>query len=139
MGFQLHAATIKGPGHLVDNSPNQDAFLVRNWKTSWLAVVSDGMGSRKHSDVGSRLACEAVLETARTNNFDVSDRMFINSLYQLWLKKLGELSPNDAVATCIIAWGLANGKTRVFQLGDGMIIYSGIESGVIVQQKENSF
>lgn len=139
MAYLLHAATVRGPGHINTGLPNQDAVLVRHWKSSWLAVVSDGMGSRRHSDIGSRCACYAVLNAVRELPFDTSDKDLIHFIYRQWLNLLGEIKPNDAVATCLMAWGMASGKTRLLQLGDGAIIFDGSEKGVLVGRCDSGF
>lgn len=139
MGYLLHAATVRGPGHITTGLPNQDAVLIRRWQSSWLAVVSDGMGSRKHSDIGSRCACQAALNAVRVLPFDISDKEFIHFIYKQWLKLLDGTKPNDAVATCLIAWGVTSGQTRLIQLGDGAIIFDGSEEGVLVGRSDSGF
>ena len=123
MRFQAYAATVAGPRHTALNQPNQDALLVRNWHKQWLMVVCDGMGSRPQASMGSRQACLAVAYVLRRSAFDVSDRFLIQAVYQEWLRRLGNIPPNDAITTCLFAWGLNSGETRLFQLGDGAVYY----------------
>ena len=139
MTFTLHSASVRGPGHIARKQPNQDAVLTRNNRHGWLAVVSDGMGSRLHADIGSRAVCQAVLRSTRQCKFNTSDRDLIQCIYQNWLELLGEINPNDAVATCLVAWGLKSGKCRLLQLGDGVILFSTKEQGVLKSRAENSF
>jgi serine/threonine protein phosphatase PrpC len=139
MGFLLHGASVIGPGHIASDQPNQDALLTRHWSDGWLAVVSDGMGSRPHSDIGSRCACSAVLAAVKSLSFNVSDKDFIHFIYKHWLRLLGNTQADDAVATCLIAWGMATGETRLFQLGDGAVIYNGSESWVLVSRDNAAF
>lgn len=139
MGFYLRAASVRGPGHIESDTPNQDAVLTRKWRTSWLAVVSDGMGSRPHSDVGSRCTCKAVLMAVKALPFDTPDRELIHCIYRNWLGLLGDIKPNDAVATCLVAWGQVSGNTRLLQLGDGVILYHAIEKGSLSQRSEQEF
>ena len=56
MQFKAYAATVTGPRHQHLRQKNQDAVLIRVWRDQWLAVVSDGMGSRRHAEVGSHMA-----------------------------------------------------------------------------------
>jgi serine/threonine protein phosphatase PrpC len=139
MGFLLHGASVIGPGHIASGQPNQDAILIRHWNNSWLAVVSDGMGSRSHSDLGSRCVCRAVLAAVKSLSFDVSDKDFIRFIYRCWLSLLGDTSADDAVATCLIAWGASSGETRLFQLGDGAVIYNGCDRGVLISRADSAF
>jgi len=97
------------------------------------------MGSRRHSDIGSRCACYAALMAVRVLPFNTSDKDLIHFIYKQWLNLLGETKPNDAVATCLIAWGVASGQTRLLQLGDGAIIFDGSEKGVLVSRSDSGF
>lgn len=139
MGFLLHGASVIGPGHIVSGQTNQDSLLIRHWTDSWLAVVSDGMGSRPHADIGSQCACSAVLAAVKSLSFDVSDKDFIHFIYKEWLRLLGDIRADTAVATCLVAWGLASGETRLFQLGDGAVIYDGSDSGVLASRDNAAF
>ena len=139
MSFILHSASVRGPGHIRNGQPNQDAVLVRRNRKEWLAVVSDGMGSRFHSDTGSKMACYAVLKMTKQCSFETSDREIIHSTYRNWLNLLGGVEPNDAVATCLFAWGLSTGECRLFQLGDGAIYISSEEQKTLIKRDENSF
>ncbi|WP_064604481.1 PP2C family serine/threonine-protein phosphatase [Photobacterium sp. J15] len=139
MGAYLCAASVRGLGHIESGTPNQDAVLTRKWNSSWLAVVSDGMGSKPHSEIGSRCACRAVLMAVKSLPFAVTDNDLIHCIYKNWLGLLGDIKPNDAVATCLVAWGQANGKTRLLQLGDGTILYHANEKGSLSERPEYGF
>lgn len=97
------------------------------------------MGSRPLSDIGSRLACQAVLAATRQCSFDTPNRDLILCIYKNWLHTLGNVTPNDAVATCLVAWGLASGECRLLQLGDGMISCHGETSEQLSHRSENGF
>ncbi|MGI2025500.1 PP2C family serine/threonine-protein phosphatase [Shewanella glacialipiscicola] len=112
-----------GPAHIRDCLPNQDYSLARCWKRHWAAVVCDGMGSRANSDIGAREAVKAALSTVQKYDFNTDDRTLVQSLYLHWLAELKALNvePSDAVTTCILVWGMADGRFRYAHLGDGMI------------------
>lgn len=141
MRYVLRTTSVMGPGHIASGLPNQDYSLIRIWKQSWLAVVSDGMGSRPLSHIGSRLTCKAALWTTQHCNFDTPDRELIQCLYQRWLYTLNEIeiAPDDAVATCLIAWGKVSGECRLLQLGDGMIFTHNSTPERLVNKPENYF
>ena len=123
MKFVTYHASVRGPTHQRLGQPNQDAVLTRRWRRQWLMVVCDGMGSRPYADVGSKMACYAVRDTVLQSHFAISDRDLIQAVYKNWLDRLGSIKPNDAITTCLFAWGLSTGETRLFQLGDGAIMY----------------
>ena len=139
MGFYLYSASVRGPLHIAENIPNQDAVLTRRWNHGWLAVVCDGMGSRKHSDTGARCACKAAHDILQNAPFDRPARELICHIYNQWLKYIGFITPDDAVTTCLIAWGKYSGETRLFQLGDGAILYHGNQMGQLSYRSENQF
>lgn len=111
-----------GPGHLLDNSPNQDAYQVRNLTHGFLLVVCDGMGSKSLSHIGSAMACKAVCEIVDAVSFSTGSRELIESIYSRWLQLMDGIPPNESVTTCLFCWGDGNGQVRSFQLGDGVIL-----------------
>lgn len=139
MRFKAYAATVTGPRHQRLHQENQDAVLVRIWRDQWLAVVSDGVGSRLHADIGSQMACASVCHIVRGSKFNEPDRSLILSIYRNWLDRLGHIEPDDAAATCLFAWGLRTGETRLFQLGDGAIFYHTNRFGSIKNSDEMKF
>lgn len=118
---------MTGPGHAVDGSPNQDSLLLRRFDGFFLSVVCDGMGSKKQSHIGSRLACRAAYDVIRRADFEIDGKVLIEKIYRRWLFLLGNVSRRDAVTTCLICWGNSAGVVRYFQLGDGRIIASDIQ------------
>jgi len=81
------------------------------------------MGSRSKSDIGSHEAAKAALLSVQTQDFNADDRTIIQALYLGWLAKLKTLNVDskDAVTTCILVWGMSDGRFRYAHLGDGMI------------------
>jgi serine/threonine protein phosphatase PrpC len=124
VGVRLRAASVRGPAHIEEGSPNQDAVLIRQDRGYWLAVISDGMGSRKQAHIGSQAVCQAARQTVSEQPFEISDRDLVQQIYRNWLARISALGirPDDAVATCLLAWGLPNGRFRLAQLGDGLIL-----------------
>lgn len=141
MGMRLHAATVRGPGHVADGLPNQDAVLIRQGRREWLAVVADGMGSRPHAALGARAACIAVRTAVRGQYFADEDRVLIRAVYRHWLAELGRhaVAPADAVTTCLLAWGLADGRYRLLALGDGLILGHPEPAGGLPANDGNGF
>ena len=50
--------SLKGNYHDI----NQDFFITKEYDDGYILVVSDGMGSKKMSQLGSKAICEAVYE-----------------------------------------------------------------------------
>ena len=97
--------------------------MVRGWGQGWAAVVCDGMGSRLRSEIGSREAAKAAISSVKTLDFNADNKLVVQTLYRRWLERLKDLGvqPSDAVTTCILVWGMADGRFRYAHLGDGML------------------
>lgn len=123
MKLRFYQCSVIGPAHIRDSLPNQDCQSARCWKQCWAAVVCDGMGSRPKSDIGSREAAKAAILSVQKHDFNADDRTIVRALYLCWLAELKALNvePSDAVTTCILVWGMADGRFRYAHLGDGMI------------------
>lgn len=112
-----------GPGHIFAKTPNQDAFIIRKWKDCTLAVVSDGMGSKPYSHIGSKAACESVFESikiwSRSNCLNIVN--LLKLIHNIWLIKIAPLKPDDCSATCLFAFINKENEILIAQLGDGLI------------------
>lgn len=120
---QIFGASVKGPAHILDNLPNQDALLVRRLgKLGTLAVVCDGMGSRPHADIGARKACNAVQSAIKKlGDSGFSPKALIPEIHRQWVHHVQPMRTQDAVTTCLFAWVLPDGRALAAQLGDGLI------------------
>ncbi len=115
-----------GPLHLKKGVPNQDSWMARRYKWGNVVVVSDGLGSKVHSDHGSKAACLAVFETAKSfqNNPDASIVDILRLIHANWLVKIAPYSSSDCSATCLFAIQI-EGLITLGRLGDGMIVTLG--------------
>ncbi len=97
--------------------------MARVWGQRWAAVVCDGMGSRPRSEIGSREAAKAAICSIKSLDFDADRKLVVQTLYRSWLERLKGLNvqPADAVTTCILVWGMSDGRFRYAHLGDGML------------------
>ncbi len=120
--WTLRGCSVIGPGHIADRLPNQDSILMRAHNGGFISVVSDGMGSRKHSDLGSRAVCKAVYQVTKKSSFDIASENLTSDVEQRWLQLISQFEPDDVIATCLFAWGESGGAVRMFQLGDGLVL-----------------
>lgn len=59
-----YGMSLVGSSHISKNVPCQDSHRYQALSNGWIAAaVADGVGSARHSDVASRLACDAFIET----------------------------------------------------------------------------
>ena len=142
-GIASWGASVRGPGHTERDLPNQDSFLIRTYRWGVVAVVSDGLGSKRFSHIGSAAACRAVvkaIEKARENKeFDAADLLELIRAY--WLVELAPLRSKDCSATCLFTY-INDESVVIGRLGDGMIGLLGKDGHpdrVFSDDKEDSF
>lgn len=59
-----YGMSIVGSSHVTKNSPCQDSHRFQVLSNGWMAaVVADGVGSAKHSEISSKMACDILIET----------------------------------------------------------------------------
>jgi len=134
--------SVIGPLHVKVGMPNQDSWMARRYKWGNVVVVSDGLGSKAHSDHGSKAACLAVLEAAKSfrNNPDAHIVDILRLIHANWLVRIAPYSSSDCSATCLFVIRI-EGKITLGRLGDGMIAALG-ETGAdyfILNNKKDSF
>ena len=126
------AATVIGPSHEAQGSPNQDALRLRGSQGGWFLAVADGLGSRPLSQLGSRLAVRVADKCLRGGLFEQSPRDAIQDFYRAWLTALPSNEPSSMATTILAASVREDGRCSVVQLGDGLVLYrSGGVYGVL--------
>jgi len=135
--------SVIGPAHKKNGIPNQDYWMAKQFWWGNVVVVSDGLGSKSHSDIGSKAACLSVIETAGTfyknQNANIND--ILRFIHANWLIKIAPLSASDCSATCLFVIQM-NGKLILGRLGDGLIaVNSKIDKNcfILSDNKQDSF
>lgn len=136
-------ASVIGPLHTRKGIPNQDAWMARQYKWGSVVVVSDGLGSKPHSDHGSKAACLAVFEAAKTysNNRQAKVADMLRLIHANWLVGVAPFSPSDCSATCLFVIQ-KDEQLTLGRLGDGLIIAHGetdADCRILCDEKEDSF
>ena len=143
MNSRIFGASVQGPGHIRRGVPNQDSFLFRRCRRGIILAVSDGVGSRELSHLGSRAACQAAAEAGEKflagQGRDPDPRCLEEMIHALWCLNLSPEDPDRCCATLLFA--LVTRKCVVLgRQGDGMICarIRG-EDLLITEDKEDSF
>ena len=111
--------SLRGTRHIV----NQDHGCIHHYDNNWLMVVSDGLGSKKKSQLGSYAVCEAaqkVFFQSDTEDIFFQPEQFMTLVHQEWLQQLEGENIDDCSATVLILALLKN-RGIAIQLGDGFI------------------
>lgn len=134
-------SSIRGALHEKGRLPNQDSYLVKRFNFGIVLVVSDGMGSHPHSDVGSHSVCRSVSRAIQLwHEYHCDDiRLLIPLLHSLWWMDVFPLPKNECGATCLFAFLSDNNLLYLGQLGDGNIYYSVDDEIALLKTKEDDF
>lgn len=130
--------SINGSYHNV----NQDSFLCKPYKDGYIMVVSDGMGSKSLSHLGSKCICECVYDVVSNYAFDldvISFKDIIYACHEEWKKRLSDFDIKQCYATLLVA--VIRKKTiKAARLGDGFLaIYADGKVTCLYDKKENYF
>ncbi len=140
--IKIFGASVKGPAHIKSGLPNQDAWMARQLSFGSIICVCDGLGSRKNSDLGSKMACVSVIEAAKI--WVLNDKALVNTLLQLihsiWNLKIQPLSADECATTCLFTIKLNSGRCILAQLGDGLIMAKTYDTNIIqLEESEEDF
>jgi hypothetical protein len=121
--WKSFGASVIGPGHIATGKPNQDAWAPFHHAWGDGIIVSDGLGSKPFSDVGSDAACLAVacaIHTCR-GKAEIGHDFLSDRIKNNWLSLIAPLEPRDCAATCLFAFRMDDGVVRMGMLGDGLV------------------
>nr|WP_253902789.1 PP2C family serine/threonine-protein phosphatase [Corallococcus exiguus] len=131
--------SVRGPAHIQEGLPCQDAWLAIAAPQASLAVVCDGMGSRPLSREGSRAATLAVRDAWRL--WQRSPVGVVEDLIRIveaaWRLRLGRVAAEEASTTCLFYAEDGHGRAAQAQLGDGLIARRKADGAVVVHPSRN--
>lgn len=136
LDYKIGGVSIKG-----HHDKNQDKFMVETFEWGSVIVVSDGLGSKKHSEVGSRKICEKVIEYAKISKGILPNlECFLEVIHQMWKDDLFPYHITDCYATCLIGF-IGAQQTYLFQLGDGFVcaVDKNYKTHILIDNKIDRF
>jgi len=110
-----------GKSHLLIGSPNQDAWAFKRSKDMYVAAVSDGLGSKENSQIGSKAAVRSVITASRMVAPETGGADIIRLVHAVWRVKLTGMDIRSCGCTCLFAIRFAAGRLFAAALGDGII------------------
>ena len=113
--------SVQGSYHCI----NQDSFLVLPYGDGWIAVVSDGMGSKKLSHYGSEQICQSlynVVTNKRCPLKEVAMEDILLEAHEHWKQSIKEAGYRieDCGATVLVCIVEGN-HLKLARYGDGLI------------------
>ncbi|MDI3478830.1 MAG: hypothetical protein PWQ59_2355 [Thermoanaerobacterium sp.] len=142
MGWKYAYASVTGTSHSRSGTPCQDSSCCEIIHTSegepvLVAVASDGAGSARYSEIGSKLVCSLFIEEMNAffnKGFTVSNytREYVEEWlikYQSEVSKLAKMQGSVIrdYACTILAAIIGREEAVFFQIGDGAIVVSSRE------------
>jgi serine/threonine protein phosphatase PrpC len=121
--WKFWSSSVTGPLHLRNGQQNQDACITQRFRWGEVGVIADGLGSKKNSDIGSKIVCESVVDAAKfvRKAKNVSYENMPQLIHALWRIKIGQYIPRDCATTCIFAIRFEK-QFVLGQIGDGMLV-----------------
>lgn len=121
MRLAAAGASVRGPAHEQDGSPNQDAISVRGCNSGYFIAVADGLGSRRYSHIGSQRAVELAHEVTLDRTATLFSADVPSVLSRAWCRTF-EGGYDDYETTCLWAWVDGCGRGMIGQAGDGLAL-----------------
>ena len=114
------SGTEIGPFHQRLGLPNQDACHLELDNELVLIAVSDGLGSKPLSHIGSQAVCRAVVRVARhyMSALVIEPLLVIELFHSFWLEELNGADVGQCGCTALFAIVLGD-NTFIAQVGDG--------------------
>ena len=139
--FEYACGSIIGRNHVLASKNNQDALRIVLWDHFMTAVVCDGCGSGKHSEVGAKIGSRMVTDAITdllNQGLAISEPDFWNLLKINLLQKLKDFvaiansTPesvmefvNNYLLFTIVGLVITPSETVTFSIGDGTIAVNG--------------
>jgi serine/threonine protein phosphatase PrpC len=140
--FEYACGSIIGRNHVLASKNNQDALRIVLWDNFMTAVVCDGCGSGKHSEVGAKLGTRMVTDAIADllhQGLIISEPDFWNVLKINLLQKVKAfvaIATNEAQESVmefvnnyllftIVGLVITPNETVTFSMGDGAIAING--------------
>lgn len=133
-------ASVRGPGHVRAGAPNQDAWSAFHHTWGDGIAVSDGLGSKPLSGLGSVAACLAVKHAAQAlgRQIGADPARLFDCVSAHWLALLAPLVPRDCSATCLLAVRPGDGAVHLAMLGDGLVAALRSDGSVVSLSEDKS-
>lgn len=130
--------SCKGSYHEI----NQDSFVCKSVKNGYILALSDGMGSKKFSQFGSKAICE-VLKQEFENESVPLDRLewipFLKKCHKKWIENLKEYDITQCYATMLVLL-VQDNCLKAARLGDGFLsILVDDTDHILMDQKDDYF
>ena len=127
-----------GPSHINMNIPNQDAYIVKKFAWGIVGVVCDGLGSKKHSHIGSKSLVNAIVQCAKIFDFKNKDiNLFEPLLKSIWDINISPYEEHETSTTLLFVI-VKHKRIYIGRVGDGAIAIFG-KNNILVEETKDTF
>lgn len=130
--------SCKGSYHEV----NQDSFICKSVKNGYILSLSDGMGSKKFSQFGSKAICEVLEQEFENENMPLNQLEwipFLKKCHKKWVENLKEYDITQCYATMLVLL-VQDNCLKAARLGDGFLsILVDDTDYILMDQKDDYF
>lgn len=129
--------SIQGSYHDI----NQDNYYSGTFKNGYVMVVSDGLGSKRNSQIGSKMVCESVLmvlDSPDSNELINCKEKLIAAIHKKWLSCLKNYNISECYATVLFCIVTAE-KIIAARLGDGFLAFATDEQSIVLFDKKEEY
>ncbi len=134
----IDGVSCKGSYHEI----NQDSFICKSVINGYILVLSDGMGSKKFSQIGSKAICEVLIQEFEDESVPLKRLdwiTFLKKCHKKWIDNLKEYDITQCYATMLVLM-VQDKYLKAARLGDGFLsILVDDTDYILMDQKEDYF
>lgn len=130
-----------GTAHQAFNQPNQDSADFREADGDFVLAISDGVGSCKYADRGSKAvidSCISTFNTLKARSLCFDSRQVAQNIWTEWQSILAGENLDDCCATVKAAFKYGNSILLV-SVGDGFCVFSSESRQIATESFETTF
>lgn len=130
-----------GTNHRILCMPNQDAFGFKCIEEDFVIVVSDGVGSCKAAEIGSKYVVEAIIQlflSIKSRALQLDNYELANAIITSWKISIGDKPIDDYCATVKAAIKFGS-SVKIISLGDGIAAISSNGMSLVSPIEETNF
>lgn len=121
---------------------NQDSFVCNSVKNGYVLVLSDGMGSKKFSQYGSKAICQILKTEFERENLPLEQLdwiSFLKKCHKKWIEEVEEYEITQCYATMLVLL-VQDNYLKAARLGDGFLsILADDTIHILMDQKDDYF
>lgn len=142
--YTFVAISDEGLSHRLKHIPNQDAIMYEYADEDFAIAVSDGVGSCRKSNIGSKSAVEAIrmlFFMLRTGQVEIMPETITDTIIKIWKDLINDEYIDDYCTTLKAVIKIAN-ELILISIGDGILAITSngisknapLESGQFINQ-----